>query len=92
MRAKDSRAPVVGQSVSWAGSREHVGLVRSVNWNGVEIDWANGKREFRSHAEHGRNLAGKEDLRPPQLAASVIFPDQIQVAVRRYGGHAPHIR
>jgi hypothetical protein len=36
---------------SWAGSREHVGLVRSVNWNGVEIDWANGKREFRSHSE-----------------------------------------
>ena len=47
MLAEESKALKFGQPVSWTGSGKHKGTVLSVDWSGVEIDWSDGKCEYR---------------------------------------------
>jgi hypothetical protein len=49
MLTEESKALKLGQPVSWIGSRKHKGTILSVDWSGVEIDWHDGKCEYRHH-------------------------------------------
>jgi hypothetical protein len=49
MLTEESKALKPGQPVSWSGSYKHKGTVLSVDWSGVEIDWSDGKCEYRHH-------------------------------------------
>ena len=49
MLTEQSKALKPGQPVFWSGSRNHKGTVLSVDWSGVEIDWHDGKCEYRHH-------------------------------------------
>ena len=49
MHTEESKTLKLGQPVSWSGSGKHKGIVLSVDWSGVEIDWNDGKCEYRHH-------------------------------------------
>jgi hypothetical protein len=49
MLTEQSKALKLGQPVCWIGGRKHLGTILSVDWSGVEIDWDDGKCEYRHH-------------------------------------------
>jgi len=49
MLTDESKTLELGQAVSWGGSARHKGIVLSVDWSGVEIDWDDGKCDYRHH-------------------------------------------
>jgi hypothetical protein len=70
MLTEESKALELGQPVSWNGSRKHTGIVLSVDWSGVEIDWSDGKCEYRHHTNmedirSEKSSSGQHSGRPP---------------------------
>jgi hypothetical protein len=70
MLTEESKALELGQPVSWNGSRKHTGIVLSVDWSGVEIDWSDGKCEYRHHTNmedirSEKSSSGQDSGRPP---------------------------
>jgi hypothetical protein len=54
MTAEQSRKLKIGQRVAWEDSTTDKGMIKAIDWSGVQIAWANGSEQFFHHNNMGK--------------------------------------